>query len=222
MTASVIRPTVPPSVPHTAPPTASAASLPSSVRERFAAGAPFHDFVAAARANVDLWRAVFARASVSDDAVARVAALGGPWHLLVLAEDWCGDAVNSVPVIARLVERSPNLDLRILARDANLGLMDAHLTGGSRSIPVLILYDAEFQERGWWGPRPRALQSWVGTAGRSLDKESRYREVRRWYARDRGAAIVDEVISLVEHASRQPLPAAPPSGLASISAGHRP
>jgi hypothetical protein len=53
----------------------------------------------------------------------------------VLSEDWCGDAVNSVPYLARLAELAPNLDLRVLARDENPDLMDAHLTRGSRSIP---------------------------------------------------------------------------------------
>ena len=76
------------------------------------------------------------RARSDDDYVRRASSLPGDWHLLVLSEDWCGDAVNTVPVVAKLAERCPNLDLRVLARDANLDIMDAHLTGRSRSIPV--------------------------------------------------------------------------------------
>ena len=26
---------------------------------------------------------------------------------------------------------------------------------------IVIAYDAEFRELGWWGPRPAALQAWV-------------------------------------------------------------
>jgi hypothetical protein len=124
-----------------------------------------------------------------------------------------------VPVLARLAERAPNIDLRILQRDANLDIMDAHLTLGSRSIPVVIVLDAAFHERGWWGPRPRALQRWVIGEGRALAKEDRYREVRRWYARDHGATTVDDVVSLIEAAdsaargAARPLPAdARPAG----------
>jgi hypothetical protein len=174
---------------------------PPPLAARYAEALTFPDFLAAASANAGLWRAVYARAQVSAAALARVATAAGPWHLLVLAEDWCGDAVNSVPVVARLAEDAPNLDLRVLRRDANLDLMDAHLTNDARSIPVVLVLDAWFQERGWWGPRPRALQHWVLTEGRALDKEARYREVRRWYARDRGATIVDEVVDIIVAAS---------------------
>jgi hypothetical protein len=182
------------------PETEARATVPGLGRQRFDSGMTFAAFLEAAQANAELWRAVYARAHVSDDARARVAALGTPWHLLVLAEDWCGDAVNTLPVMARLTEGASNLDLRILPRDANLDLMDAHLTNGARSIPIVIVLDDEYAERGWWGPRPGALQTWVMTEGRLLDKDARYREVRRWYARDHGASTVDEILTVVEAA----------------------
>jgi hypothetical protein len=166
-------------------------------RERYESGLPFSDFLASARANVELWRAMYARAQVSDAQVARVVATGRQWHLLVLVEDWCGDGVNTVPVMARLAEHSPNLDLRIHPRDANLDLMDAHLTAGARSIPMVLILDEAYREVGSWGPRPRELQAWVMTEGRVLDKESRYREVRRWYARDHGASTVAEIVGVI-------------------------
>ena len=184
-----------------------------SLADRFAAGVSFEDFLAGATANADLWRALYARAQAPEAAVARAIAIGGLWSLLVLVEDWCGNAVNTLPVLARLAGRAPNLDLRVLRRDANLDIMDAHLTSGSRSIPVVIVLDAGFQERGWWGPRPGALQQWVTGEGRTLAKTDRYREVRRWYARDHGATTLDEVLGLIEVAARAPRDSgdAPPS-----------
>ncbi len=173
-----------------------------SLRERFEGGLPLDAFVEAATANVDLWRGVYAHAQVSDAAVARAAALGGPWHLLVLAEDWCGDAVNTVPVLARLTERAPNISLRIIERDANPDLMDAHLTGRSRSIPVVMILDAGYEERAWWGPRPRAIQAWTVSEGMALPKEERYKAIRAWYARDKGQATVDEVLGAIESINR--------------------
>jgi hypothetical protein len=170
-------------------------------RERYESGLTFTDFLASARANVDLWRAVYARAQVSDAEVARATATGRAWHLLVLVEDWCGDGVNTVPVLVRLTERAPNVDLRILPRDANLDLMDMHLTGGARSIPIVLVLDAAYQERGYWGPRPHELQTWVKTAGQLLDKADRYREVRRFYARDHGASTVREIVDVMAQAS---------------------
>ena len=179
-----------------APPIAGGANA-GTLQERFSAARTFPDFLSRAVANADLWRAVYAHARVDDAPLARAASLGGPWHLLVLVEDWCGDAVNTLPVLGRLAEHAPNIDLRVLGRDTNLDLMDAHLTNGSRSIPVVMILDAMYRERAWWGPRPAELQAWVMGQGRTMTKEDRYREVRRWYARDHGATTVNEVLTLI-------------------------
>jgi hypothetical protein len=176
-------------------------STASSLRERFLGAPDFESMLASARKNAELWAAVWRRADVGEEYVRRVASLGGAWHLLVLSEDWCGDAVNTVPVVAKLVELTPNADLRVLARDENPDLMDAHLTGTSRSIPVVMVLDHDFVERGWWGPRPAELQHWVLGDGQALESKERYRETRTWYARDRGRTTLEEVVTLLERAA---------------------
>ncbi len=177
------------------------ASDPAALRARYDAAHTLESFLPTAEKNADLWRTAARLAKVPDEVVARVAALGGAYHLLVLSEDWCGDAVNSVPYVARLAELAPNLDARIFARDQNLDLMDAHLTGSARSIPVVVLYDDEYRELGWWGPRPAELQAWVMGPGQAFEKEDRYKEVRTWYARDRGRATLGEIVALLERAA---------------------
>ena len=118
-------------------------------RERYVAGQRYDAMVGAAQKLVDLWTITRRRATVDDAAVAAVEATGVPLHLLVLSADWCIDAACSIPFIDVLAERGTNLDLRILDRDKNLDLIDAHLTNGkSRSIPVVIVYDDQFVERG--------------------------------------------------------------------------
>ena len=185
----------------TAPPPGDAAAAPLTLRDRYASAPTFAEYVDAAVENAGLWRDAARLARVADEHVARASAVPGRWHLLVLSEDWCGDAVNTVPYVARLADLAPNLDLRVVGRDANPDLMDSHLTGTARSIPVVIVYDDEFIERGWWGARPTALQSWVFSAeGQALDKTERYRHVRAWYARDRGRATLDEILTLLEAA----------------------
>jgi hypothetical protein len=163
----------------------------------YAAAVPLAEYIAGAQKNRELWAAVYRGARVEEAALARAAALRTPLHLLVISEDWCGDAVNSVPVFARLADLTPGIDLRVLARDEHPALMDAHLTNGARSIPIVIGLDAHHAPLGVWGPRPRELQQWVLGAGQALDKEARYKEVRRWYARDRGRAAVDEVLEVL-------------------------
>ena len=177
--------------------------MPPDYAAYYAAAVPLAEYIAGAEKNKAFWEAVYRGARVGEEAAARAAALPAPLHLLVISEDWCGDAVNSVPVLARLAELAPaRLDLRVLARDAHPALMDAHLTDGSRSIPIVIALDGAFAPLGAWGPRPRELQQWVRGPGQALDKEARYKEVRRWYARDRGRAVVSEVLDVLERAPR--------------------
>ena len=171
--------------------------------DRFRAAAPFGAYLDTVRENQELWRGMYDRARLPVNAGAQARAVRGSWRLLALSEDWCGDAANILPVVARLAEAAPGLDLRVLARDENLDLMDAHLTNGrSRSIPVIMLLDADGRERGWWGPRPAALQKWVMEEGMKMEPESRYREVRRFYARDKGRSIVEELLALLRQAEQ--------------------
>src|SRR3982751_3424631 len=156
------------------------------LRARFRAAPDFEQMMEGVTKYAELWAGVWRRAVVGDEYLRRVAAVPGHWHLLVLSEDWCGDAVNTVPVVAKLVALSPNLELRVLPRDENLDLMDAHLTGTSRSIPVVILLDEEYREQAWWGPRPTALQDSVSGEWQGLRKASRYRGARGWEAPGRG------------------------------------
>lgn len=176
-------------------------------RIAFEQGRPFGAFLRQTRANRDLWHAVSARAAVSTEAVKRIDAVPGRWRLLALADDWCGDAVNILPVVARVAEATENLELRVVGRDEHPGLMERHLTNGSRSIPVLILLDEAHRPKGWWGPRPAELQAWFEATGRALPVEDRYRELRRRYARDRGAGIAREIADLVECAATGDEPA---------------
>lgn len=178
------------------------------MRNRFLGAATFDEYVAAATKNADLWRSIYRLARVPAELAARVAALPGQWNLLVLSEDWCGDAVNTVPVIARLVAEAPNVRLRVLGRDANPDIMDAHLTNGSRSIPAVIVLDEEYEERGWWGPRPGELQEWVLGEGKQLPPGERYPRIRQWYARDRGRTTLEEIVALMERAAGVEPPAA--------------
>jgi Thioredoxin len=174
-----------------------------TLQELFVGGETFENLLARPKANGELWDALYRRAKVSEEILSRAAGIQDRWHLLVLNEDWCGDSINTLPVVARLAESVPQIELRITGRDANPDVMDHHLTGLSRSIPVIMVLDSAFIERGWWGPRPRQLQGWVMEEGLALPKEARYREVRTWYARDRGQTALKELLDIIDNAESE-------------------
>ena len=117
-------------------------------------------------------------------------------RLLVIAEDWCGDASSTIPIVARFADTVPGMELRLIRRDEYPELMDRYLTNGSRSIPIVIVLDESFQELGHWGPRPAALQAWVLENRPKVPKAELYPQVRKWYARDRGETTLREVLAV--------------------------
>ncbi len=169
------------------------------LKDRYEAAMRLEEFIEAAEKNQEMWREMYRRAEVPEDLVERMRKLPSRRYLLVLLEDWCGDAFNTVPAIARLAEAVPQLDLRVLRRDENLDLMDQHLTGTSRAIPVVIVLDESFQELGWWGSRPKELQAWfLSEEAQAMSKDDRYREMRKWYARDKARSALAEIAELLE------------------------
>lgn len=142
----------------------------------------------------NLWDGVYRHVKIPDWAIAAAARPGG-LHLLVITEDWCGDAANTVPVLVRLAEKVPGVDLRILPRDQYPGIMSRYLTQGSSSIPIVIGLDREFRELGHWGPRPGELQAWIMANRAAVPKDRRYAEARRWYAKDKGESTLREVLA---------------------------
>ena len=160
----------------------------------WAAALPYADFVATgALKHRGLWEGLYRLARVPEWAVG--APETSPVKLLAIAEDWCGDASNTLPVLARLAEHVPGLALRLISRDEHPELMDRYLTDGTRSIPIVIALDDQFREIGHWGPRPEALQRWVREQlGQGRAKGEIYPEIRKWYARDRGETTVKEVL----------------------------
>jgi hypothetical protein len=155
----------------------------------------FGRFLDESREHRGLWQGVYGITRVPDW-VRGALPPGAERRLLVIAEDWCGDASTTVPVLARAAEEIPGLELRIIRRDEHPEVMDRYLTNGARSIPIVVALDADFRELGHWGPRPRELQAWVMANRDVIPKKELYPQVRRWYARDRGETTLREVLAM--------------------------
>jgi len=171
-------------------------------RTLWAGAMAFPAYVAASTEHRGLWEGVHRLARVPEWALGLPA--GTRRRFLVISEDWCGDASNTVPVLARWVEANPGLELRIIRRDEHAEVMDRYLTNGSRSIPIVIALDEEFRELGHWGPRPAELQAWVMANRAGIPKGELYPQVRRWYAGDRGETTIREVMRIAGLSGGEP------------------
>ncbi|REG90752.1 thioredoxin family protein [Flavobacterium aquicola] len=115
---------------------------------------------------------------------------------LVVAEGWCGDAAQILPILNKMSLESDKIDLRIVLRDANDELMSHFLTNGARAIPKLIIVDKESGEVcDHWGPRPQGASDLIKDYKEEfsiVDQEAK-RQLQLWYLRDRGLSVQNEV-----------------------------
>ncbi len=123
---------------------------------------------------------------------------------LVLTEDSCGDSAQTLPMIARMAEANPKIELRFLYRDQNPDLMDRYLTDGKRSIPKLIAFDGEGVELFQWGPRPAPADIlFKRSRENGLSKEQILQKLHAWYAADRGKSLEAELLAILQAIHQQ-------------------
>ena len=168
---------------------------PAGFRELWDQALTYERFVAESEQHRGLWEGIYRLMRVPDWAFQAVPP-GTLRRLLVIAEDWCGDASSTIPIVARFADAVPGMELRLLRRDQHPELMDRYLTNGARSIPIVIALDESFREVGHWGPRPAELQAWVLEHRPLVPKAELYPQVRKWYARDRGETTLREVLAV--------------------------
>ncbi|ALC92492.1 thioredoxin [Bacillus sp. FJAT-18017] len=130
-------------------------------------------------------------------------------RVLVLTEDWCGDAMLNNPILMKIAEAG-GMEVRFLLRDQNLELMDQYLTNGtSRAIPIFIFINHDGTEYAVWGPRALQVQELVERGRAELpakedpDFEGKQREfyttLTESYVTDKGIwqTVSDSIINKI-------------------------
>lgn len=119
---------------------------------------------------------------------------------LIITEGWCGDAAQNIPAIEKIASASPNIETRYVLRDENLELIDKYLTYNARSIPKLIVLDAEtLHELGTWGPRPQAAMDYFfEMKHQGLEKPQMMENLQRWYNSDKEESLQAEFETLLD------------------------
>ena len=174
------------------------------VSEDWAAGRSWDEYLGSVEKHADLWKHHWEHAEVDAGTRARLTDLPGVRRVLILTEDWCGDAVRSVPVIVRACHEAEGVEVRLLDIAGHADLMNRHLSKRAKAIPVAIVMDGEGNDLGWWGPRPAPLQAILRDRLRELGSPPKdeigkfYAPIMGWYKKDGGKTTLAEFALLLE------------------------
>ena len=183
--------------------------------ERFAQGMTYSEYMDSVKVNKARIEEYYDNVKIGSEQTDALRALaasdGGPAKLMVIGEDWCGDVVRELPVLARVAEAA-GLELRIFPRDENHDIMNEFLKEGKyMSIPVAVFYDQGHEYICHWIERSETAnreQGEIEAAIRSEDPDisdqdfGRQRRARTSAkAADWQNATVDELLGMLrEHA----------------------
>ena len=135
---------------------------------------------------------------ISENTIAEIQEVKEPQTWLVIAEGWCGDAAQNLPVIAKIAEANKLIDLKLVLRDDNEDLMNLFLTNGGKAIPKLIALDKEHNVIDTWGPRPTVATQMVAdykAKHGALDADFK-QDLQVWYNKNKGQSVQDDFIKL--------------------------
>lgn len=149
------------------------------------------------RLNVQRMQRIDKTLQLLPETVKAATALKKHYTFLVITEGWCGDAAQSVPVMAAM--QGTSLTVTLVLRDDNPELMNRYLTNGSRSIPRLICFEtASGEEQFNWGPRPAVLQELVmNLKANGASAEEKSLAVQKWYNADKTVSVQKEISGLL-------------------------
>ena len=126
--------------------------------QRFEEGFTYADYMAQINVNKDRMDGYYDNFKVTAENEASLKALAsepnGPTKMLVLGEDWCGDVVRGLPVLARMAEAA-GWNMRVFPRDQHHDIMNEFLKEGQwMSIPTAVFYTSDHRYILHWIERP--------------------------------------------------------------------
>jgi hypothetical protein len=162
-------------------------------KERFQQGMTFQQYLDQMTTNKDRFLQHLAEVTVSAEDRAVFRDRTDRLNVLVLTEDWCGDALSNFPVLAKMVEGAPHVEMRVFLRDRNPDLMDQYLNQGLyRSIPVFVFFDDRMREIARFVERPASVTEFLEKKQLELRRALREEKKEEWRR-----AAADEIRSLL-------------------------
>lgn len=193
----------------------------------FTSGETFDEFCAAQPLELaGLLRRVFVGARIDPDTQLYLATYPTWLTCVVIVEDETPDTVMILPILVRIADACPRMELRIISTSMDMlainELVDDDLDLeedlDDLDLPLLLFFDEEWNQQAQWGPRPVAaekrLDEWLAAHpdyatllenendedSPELERlvEQLTHQMRLWYNDDLTAACVEEIRAILE------------------------
>lgn len=137
---------------------------------------------------------------LNKDLISVIQKITTPQHWIVITEPWCGDASHTIPFIEKLTELNPLLTVKYQLRDTAPFLIENYLSHGTKSIPKLIIRNAQGDDLAVWGPRPVECQAlYMSLKESKADYEITKIALQQWYNDDKGKSFQLELLALLNN-----------------------
>jgi len=137
---------------------------------------------------------------VTDENLEKLKSLKNGYIWLVIAEGWCADSSQLLPVFNKMANESEKIDLKIAISDENEDLMNLVQTNGANAIPKLIVVDKETGEvYSVWGPRPKGANDFMKNYKEmhGIIDETAKTDLQIWYLQDKGVSTQNELAGIM-------------------------
>ncbi|TET11403.1 MAG: hypothetical protein E3J86_03050 [Candidatus Thorarchaeota archaeon] len=124
----------------------------------------YKKFLKSARENVELMKARYDGFQVSEHNLDLLRSIQNEIRILVIGTDRCDDTAGNLPILARIAENTPKIELRILESDAYARYHQQFKVNGKRKTPVVLFLSTDQEELCRWVERPNAAYKVINEA----------------------------------------------------------
>lgn len=137
------------------------------LKSHFDRALPYAKYVATGNPDQQArWRTVYEQARLTPAQRELVGAFGRDMKALVSSGMWCGDCVQQCPLLARIAEASPRIDLRFVDRDEHADFAERIMICQGLRVPTAVFMAEDYEFMSLLGDR--TLSRYRAVAQRQL------------------------------------------------------
>ncbi len=123
------------------------------LRKEFDAGLSWEAYLATDPERAPKWQAIYEQVNLSPPQRSLVEGFSRQIRMLCVSGIWCGDCVQQGPLIQRIAECNPTIDLKWLDRDEHAELAEQIKINGGLRVPVVIFMAEDWEPVSIYGDR---------------------------------------------------------------------